>query len=79
MLNSRSRCTVTRRAPSSTTTAAITARLTNSSDSARCTASSVATNGGRRTVRPLLRLTANGATRSVGMPRLEPTEVATGR
>ena len=79
MAYSPSRCTVTSRAPSSTTTAPIAARLTNNSDRARCTASSVATNGGRITVSPLLRLTTNGL---AGLPvtaRLELTELATGR
>ena len=54
MANSVRRCSVTSRAPSSTTTAAITARLTNSSARVRCTASSVATNGLRMMPSPLL-------------------------
>ena len=41
--NSPRRCSVTSLAPISTTTAPMTARLTNISESARCTAASVAT------------------------------------
>ncbi len=80
IVNSVPRCTVTRRAPSSTTTAAITARLTNSSERARCTASSVATNDGRVTaVRPLLRLTTNGVVWPVVPASFALTVPATGR
>src|SRR6266581_7033159 len=54
-------------------TAPITARLTNSSESARCTASSVAMNGGRTTDSPELRLTTRG------VPRAAFTEPDAGR
>ncbi len=56
MVNSPRRCSATSRAPSSTITAAMTARLTSSSESTRCTASSVATNDWSTGTRPLLRL-----------------------
>ncbi len=57
----------------------MTARLTNSSDSARCTASSVATNGGSTVVRPSLRLTSVVASWPAVAFRLVPTAAAAGR
>ena len=79
MVNSVSRCSATSLAPSSTTIAAMIARLTNNSDSARCTASSVATNDGSVLTRPLLRLIVIVADWPAVALRLVLTDVAAGR
>ena len=79
MVNSVRRCSVTSRAPSSTTTAAMMARLTNSSDSVRCTASSVATNGERMMSRPQLSPNVTVADWPASALRLVPAEATAGR
>ena len=79
MMNSPRRCSATSRAPSSTITAAMTARLTSSSESARCTASSVATNDWSGGTRPLLRLITAVAAWPAAALMLLLTELAAGR
>ncbi len=79
MVSSVSRCSATSLAPSSTAIAAMIARLTNSSDRARCTASSVATNDGSVVTRPLLRLIVIVADWPAAALRFVPTDVAAGR
>ena len=79
MVNSPRRCSATSRAPSSTITAAMTARLTSSSESTRCTASSVATNDWSAGTRPLLRVTTVVAVWPAEALMLLLTELAAGR
>jgi len=79
IVNSPRRRSATSLAASSTTTAPITASGTNSSDSTRWTASSVATKDGSVLVRPLLRLIWIVADGPAAALRLVPTAVAAGR
>ena len=79
IVNSPRRRAATSQAPSRTTTPPITARLTNISDSTRCTASSVATKDGSVVARPLLRLIWMVAARPADALRLVLTDVAAGR